>query len=625
MSVKAQRSHDVGNNSQLSRQPLPETDEVHVYHVLWVIPESIGGMTTAVLRRIRSFQNFGKPLSQTVLTFSPHMDTEAIQNRLVSEGKLRDDVELVNIWQDLRGRTESELEELTGEPLRAPVPAEDGEVENVTAFYDTFRSSHTGKVVRRNYRRADGSLLLTDVRDPKLGTRFILHSPSGTPMAEWRRPGDFYNAWLSAYVSKAPAVVIVDSKKVSEFVHDISNRAFTLMLFLHGTHLRHPWNGDHGQILPSRVDTMRNFDRFDFVGVQTRQQAEAIRAMGISGENIRLLTGELPAGSVISDPPMQRGMEKAVMVANLVDLKRIDHPIRAVAKLRDRGVDVSLTVLGEGPARSKLERLIETLDVEDRVELPGYVDDVPDRLLDASFSTLTSSSEGLPLSVMEAMGAGCIPIVYDITYGPRDLIEQGRNGFITPWGDIDALADQIEDFLTLPAEDVEDMRRSAVATVERYLPDVGYRRWKAALEELHPANLSGRPATHRLPAIVAKSLKAQPTFRGSQIDIEIEQMEGSLAESLELIVAARERNTFFICRNPRVSKRLLGRRTTLSYDVDYENFSESKGQTFDVYLRRPRDLWSEKRRVRTPNRFRSSRVGAWEWYSTNQGNLSVRP
>src|SRR5699024_8033405 len=82
-----------------------------------------------------------------------------------------------------------------GEPLRDPVPEEDGEVENITAFYDVFRSSRTGTVIRRNYRRADGSLLLTDVRDPKFGARFVLHSPSGTPMAEWRRPRDFYNAW----------------------------------------------------------------------------------------------------------------------------------------------------------------------------------------------------------------------------------------------------------------------------------------------------------------------------------------------------------------------------------------------------------------------------------------------
>src|SRR5699024_10055321 len=148
-----------------------------------------------------------------------------------------------------------------------------------------------------------------------------------------------------------PAVVIVDDKRASEFIHEISDRHFGLILFLHGSHLRHPWNGNHGQVLPRRVETMRNFDRFDIVGVQTEQQADAIRAMGLSGDNSRLLTGELPAGSVASEPPMQRAMEKAVMVANLIDLKRIEHPIRAVAKLRDRGVDVTLTVLGEGPAR----------------------------------------------------------------------------------------------------------------------------------------------------------------------------------------------------------------------------------------------------------------------------------
>src|SRR5699024_2814178 len=202
---------------------------------------------------------------------------------------------------------------------------------------------------------------------------------------------------------------------------EISDRHLGLILFLHGSHLRHPWNGHHGQILPYRLDTMRNLDRFDIVAVQTQQQADAIRAMVFSGYNIRLLTWKLRAVSVASQPPMQRAMEKAVIVANLIDLKRIEHPIRAVAKLRDRGVDVTLTVLGEGPARPKLERLINALDVGDRVELPGLVDDVPDRLKSASFSMLTSASEGLPLSVMEAMGAGCIPIVYDITYGPRDL------------------------------------------------------------------------------------------------------------------------------------------------------------------------------------------------------------
>jgi len=486
----------------------------------------MGGMTTAALRRIHSFQKYGRPQSQTVLTFSPRMDPDETRARLVSQGKMRDDVALVNIWQDLRNRTESELETLVGEPLRAPVPEEDGEVENINAFYDAFRSSGTGPVIRRNYLRADGSLLLTDVRDPKLGTRFILHSPSGTPMTEWRRPRDFYNAWISAFVTKAPAVVIVDDKKVSEFIHEISDRHFGLLLFLHGSHLRHPWNGPHGQVLPYRLDTMRNFDRFDIVGVQTRQQAEAIRAMGLSGENIRLLTGELPAGAVLSDESMQRSRNQAVMIANLIALKRVDHPIRAVAKLRDRGIDVSLTVLGEGPERPKLEKLIDTLDVGDRVALPGYVNDVPDKLKAASFSMLTSTSEGLPLSLMESMGAGCIPIVYDITYGPRDLIAQGENGYITPRSDIGALADQIEDFLSLTPESVEAMRKSAMEAVERYLPDAGYERWRTVLEELRPSKQYDDPNGEAVQPIATKKLKCEPISDGSRIELEFDRLTG---------------------------------------------------------------------------------------------------
>lgn len=598
---------------------------MHVYNAMWGIPESMGGMTTAALRRIRSFQSYGSSLSQTILTFSPRMEADEARDRLVSQGKIRDDVDLVNIWQELRSRSDDELATLKGEPPRAPVPEADGVVEGINAYYDAFRNSSTGKVVRRNYLRAGGSLLLADIADPELGRRFVLHSSDGAPMTEWRRPRDFYNAWISAIVSKDPAVVIVDGKKVSEFIHEISDRHFALILFLHGSHLRTPWNGDHGQLISSRVETMRNFERFDFVGVQTEQQAKSIMAMGLSGDNIRLLTGELPSGSVVSDRPTQRAMENGVMVANLVDLKRIEHPIQAVAKLRDRGTDVTLTVLGEGPARPKLEQLIDSLNLGDRVYLPGYVDDVPSRLTSASFSTLTSTSEGLPLSVMEAMGAGSIPIVYDITYGPRDLIERGRNGYITPRNDVDALADQIEDFLALPAEDVDAMRASAKTTAERYLPEASYQRWKAVIEELPASGLPGELDAPRLPAIVAKSLKAQATSGGCLIGIEIDQLEQALAESVELVVAARELSTFFVCRNPTVSKRRLGRRSVLQFEVDFEKFSESTEETFDVYLRKRRDLWSVKRRIRAAKAHNPSKVGEREWYFTVQGNLSVRP
>lgn len=602
-----------------------ETDALHVYNAIWGIPESIGGMTTAALRRIKSFRKYGRPLSQTLLTFSPRMDVDATRTRLISERRMDEFVELVNIWQDLRGRSDVELAALGGKVPTDPVPEADGEVESITEFYDVFRKPSSAGVVRRNYLRSDNTLLLTDVQDPKIGRRFVLYSAGGEPIAEWNRPRDFYNSWITATITEEPAVLIVDDKKISEFIHEITERTFALILFLHGTHLRHPWNGAHGEFLPRRVETMRNFDRFDAVGVQTKQQAEAIVATGISGANIKLLTGDLPVGSVQDDAQADRSTNNAVMIANLIPLKRVDHAIRAVSLLKGSGVDVSLTVLGEGTERQKLERLIVELGIEDRVQLPGYVNDVPARLRSASFSMLTSTSEGLPLAMMESMGAGCVPIVYDITYGPRDLVRQGQNGFISPRGDIDALASQIEDFLGLESERIATMREAAKETVKQYLPEAGYRRWKAVLKGLYPVSLPKVDPRETGQAISAKTLRVAPTVDGARIELELSQTHESIAASLQLVLAARKKNTYFLCTDPSIKRRPFGRGAIITFDIDEGKFSESKDETFDVYLRRPHDPWNGKRRIRPPKSYTAESTGPREWYSTRLGNLSVRP
>ncbi len=602
-----------------------KTDALHVYNAIWGIPESIGGMTTAAVRRIRSFQKYGRPLSQTLLTFSPRMDVDVTRTRLISEGRMDESVELVNIWQDLRGRSDVELAALGGKAPTDPVPEADGEVESITEFYDVFRKSSSTGIIRRNYLRPDNTLLLTDVHDPKLGRRFVLYSAGGNPIAEWNRPRDFYNAWITATITEEPAVLIIDDKKISEFIHEITERTFALILFLHGSHLRHPWNGAHGEFLPRRIDTMRNFDRFDAVGVQTKQQADAIAAKGISGANIKLLTGELPVGSVHDETQADRSTNNAVMIANLIPLKRVDHAIRAVSLLKGRGVDVSLTVLGEGAEREKLERLIADLGVEDRVQLPGYVNDVPARLQSASFSMLTSTSEGLPLAMMESMGAGCVPIVYDITYGPRDLVIQGQNGFITPLGDIEALATQIEEFLGLGSDRIATMREAAKETVKQYLPEAGYRRWKTVLEGLSPVLLPNVDPRESGQAISAKSLRVAPTIDGTRIELELSQTHESIAAALQLVLAARKKNTYFLCTDPSIKRRSFGRGAIITFDIEEGKFSESKDETFDVYLRRPHDPWNGKRRIRPPNSYTAESTGSRDWYSTRLGNLSVRP
>src|SRR5699024_12550892 len=78
-----------------------------------------------------------------------------------------------------------------------------------------------------------------------------------------------------------------------------------------------------------------------------------------------------------------------------------------------------------------------------------------------------------------------------------------------------------------------------------------------------------------VPPIEAKMLKCEQTVRGSRIEVELDQVVPSIVETLELVVAARNLNTFFVCRSSMVSGHRRGRGFVLSLVVGDEKFSES--------------------------------------------------
>lgn len=95
-------------------------------------------------------------------------------------------------------------------------------------------------------------------------------------------------------------------------------------------------------------------------------------------------------------------------------VKAYEDLIRAFAALSHeglQGVPTFLVLCGDGQERSKLRHLAVALGVEDRVRFPGWVDDPVSfyRLFDVF--ALTSLSEGMPMSLLEAMAAGALPVV----------------------------------------------------------------------------------------------------------------------------------------------------------------------------------------------------------------------
>ena len=109
-----------------------------------------------------------------------------------------------------------------------------------------------------------------------------------------------------------------------------------------------------------------------------------------------------------------------------------------------------MKIFGDGSQRSQLEELVTDLNETGNVQLMGHVTNAQSHFKDASFSLLTSTSEAFGLVIVESMAAGCIPIVYDLPYGPASIITNGVNGFLVEYGNVEELARCIAEFVDMP-------------------------------------------------------------------------------------------------------------------------------------------------------------------------------
>jgi glycosyltransferase involved in cell wall biosynthesis/uncharacterized membrane protein len=113
-----------------------------------------------------------------------------------------------------------------------------------------------------------------------------------------------------------------------------------------------------------------------------------------------------------------------------------------VAALAALDADYRACLVGEGPGRAAVAAEARRRLAE-RVELPGMRRDVPGLLAAADILVLSSRSEGLPISILEAMAAG-LPVVATNVGGVSELVGDGATGFLVPPGDAKALAAALE-------------------------------------------------------------------------------------------------------------------------------------------------------------------------------------
>ena len=117
--------------------------------------------------------------------------------------------------------------------------------------------------------------------------------------------------------------------------------------------------------------------------------------------------------------------------------------IRAFEKVHKKNPNTHLTILGDGQDREMLERLVRDMHMENAVSMPGIQKDVCSYLQKADIYVSASLTEGLPLSILEAMACG-LPVVATDAGGTVDIVSTGTNGIVVAKNNLDAMVDALD-------------------------------------------------------------------------------------------------------------------------------------------------------------------------------------
>jgi colanic acid/amylovoran biosynthesis glycosyltransferase len=195
-------------------------------------------------------------------------------------------------------------------------------------------------------------------------------------------------------------------------------------------------------------------------------------------------------------PPAERSHSdrtaEILFVGRLLHGKGLSLLLEAVAALRDRGLDVTASIVGDGPARGEYEAAARRLGVFEHVRFVGAVgqDDVRAHYSRADLFCLPSFAEGVPVVAMEAMAME-LPVVTTKIMGIPELVDDGAHGLLVAPGRSDVLTDALERLIRSP----DERRRMGRAAREKVRADYDVARsalrMRAVLEaELGPAAVS---------------------------------------------------------------------------------------------------------------------------------------
>ncbi len=171
-----------------------------------------------------------------------------------------------------------------------------------------------------------------------------------------------------------------------------------------------------------------------------------------------------------------------IYVAELSDRKNQIMLLEAMKKIVETNPNVKLILAGSGSNQEKYEKYVTENFLQNNVLMLGYRTDIPELLKISDLYVSTSKFEGLPVNIMEAMVSG-LPVVATNSRGQRELIEDGKNGYLVELGDIETFVNRINSLYS-DTRMKEFITQNAKESVSKFALSSVYEEMKAVYEQI---------------------------------------------------------------------------------------------------------------------------------------------
>lgn len=265
--------------------------------------------------------------------------------------------------------------------------------------------------------------------------------------------GALHQAAIDKFSHKEPATFfLIESPKYFYLALNRRNTAneSRWVVTIHDNHFEAPFKPG-SKINSYAQSILRNHEAFDAIVFLTKEQLLDVEAEYGMFSNSHVIQHPFITQHTQEENQIAKERKRITVISRLDNAqKQLDQLLLALSFAIAEDPEITLHLFGTGPDKEKLEKQIKELGLQSNCFLRGHTSTPRDEFARGEISVISSSHEGLCLTILESLSAGTPVVSYRAKYGPTDVIDDGRNGRLVPRDRPDLLARAIVDTLADP-------------------------------------------------------------------------------------------------------------------------------------------------------------------------------